>query len=178
MNTTTTYLVNAFLVLLVVRQIREHRLDLAALARPVIAVGVAAVLFVHTIPTQGNDRLLVLLCVSVGAVMGAVAGTATHIRNGADGSVLGRAGWLAAGLWVGGVGARMAFVFATTHGAGPAVASFSVAHDITGAEAWVAALVLMALADVMTRLVVVYVRGHRLTTALQAVPSIAVGPRA
>jgi hypothetical protein len=175
MNTTTTYLVNAFLVLLVVRQIREHRLDLAALARPVIAVGVAAVLFVHTIPTRGNDLLLVLVCVCVGAVMGAVAGSATHIRNGADGSVLGRAGWLAAGLWVGGVGARMAFVFATTHGAGPAVADFSVAHSISGADAWVAALVLMALADVLVRLAVVYLRGRSLTTTCPALPAIA-GP--
>ena len=38
----------------------------------------------------------------------------------------------------------------------------SVAHDITGSPAWVAVLVLMALADVLTRLVVIYLRGRRL----------------
>src|SRR5712691_657889 len=39
---TTMYLINGMLVLLVVRQIREHRLDLAGLAVPVLAVGAAA----------------------------------------------------------------------------------------------------------------------------------------
>ena len=50
----------------------------------------------------------------------------------------------------------MAFAFAATHGAGPAIARFSIAHQITGSGAWVAALVMMALADVLTRLAVVY----------------------
>ena len=63
-------------------------------------------------------------------------------------------------MWVVGVGGRMAFVFAATHGAGPAIGRFSIAHHITGSGAWVAALVMMALADVLTRLVVVYLRGR------------------
>jgi hypothetical protein len=33
---------------------------------------------------------------------------------------------------------------------------FSIAHHITGSAAWVTALVMMALADVLTRLVVIY----------------------
>jgi hypothetical protein len=36
------YVINAILVLMVVRQIREHSLDLQALAVPVLAVGAAA----------------------------------------------------------------------------------------------------------------------------------------
>jgi hypothetical protein len=51
-------------------------------------------------------------------VMGGLAGLATHLRRSGDGQVLGRAGWLAAGLWITGVGARMVFVFAA--GSGPA----------------------------------------------------------
>ena len=43
MNTTSAYIVNAILVLLVVRQIREHRMDLRGLAGPVLAVATAAV---------------------------------------------------------------------------------------------------------------------------------------
>ena len=66
-------------------------------------------------------------------------------------------------MWVAGVGGRMAFVFAATHGAGPAIGRFSVAHHITGSAAWVAALVMMALADVLTRLAVVWLRGRRLS---------------
>jgi hypothetical protein len=157
------YLINALLVLLVVRQIREHQLDLRALAVPVLAVAAAAVMFLHSVPVGGSDITLDLVGVSAGAAMGAIGGLATRLRPGADGRPLGRAGALAAGMWIAGVGARMAFYFAATHGAGPAIAAFSIAHHITGPAAWTAALVMMALADVLTRLVVVYLRGRRLT---------------
>jgi len=159
------YLINSALILLVIRQIREHPLDLRSLAAPVLAVGVAAVLFLHSVPAGGNDIALELACVLAGAAMGAIGGLATRLRLDADGRPLGRAGWLAASTWVGGVGARMGFAVAASYGAGPAIARFSIAHHITGSAAWVAALVMMALADVLTRLVVIYLRGHRLATA-------------
>ena len=161
----TTYLINGILVLLVVRQIREHRLDLAGLALPVLAVGAAASYFLHSVPGRGNDIALELICVTAGAIMGGLAGLTTHLRRGADGLPLGRAGWLAASLWIAGVGARMAFAFAASHGAGPAIGRFSIAHHITGSDAWIAALVMMALADVLTRLIVLYLRGRRLAPA-------------
>ena len=159
------YLVNTLLVLLVIRQVREHQLDLRALAVPVLAVGAAAVLFLHAVPAGGSDLALDLLGLTAGAAMGAVGGLATRLRIGADGRPLGRAGALAAGMWIAGTGARMVFYFAATHGAGPAIARFSIAHHITGSAAWTAALVMMALADVLTRLAVVYLRGRRLTAA-------------
>src|SRR5580700_8908290 len=168
------YLINALLVLLVVRQIREHQLDLRALAVPVLAVAAAAVMFLHSVPVGGSDITLDLVGVSAGAAMGAIGGLATRLRPGADGRPLGRAGALAAGMWIAGVGARMAFYFAATHGAGPAIAAFSIAHHITGPAAWTAALVRMALADVLTRLVVVYLRGHRLTAKATPVIALAV----
>ena len=163
MNTATMYVVNAVLVLMVIRQIREHPLDLRSLAVPVLAVGAAAALFLHSVPVAGNDFILELACVAAGATMGAVAGLAYKLRRGSDGRALGRAGWLAAGLWITAVGARMAFAIADKNGAGPAIGRFSMAHQITGEPAWVAALIMMALADVLTRLVVIYVRGRRLT---------------
>ena len=156
------YVINAILILMVIRQIREHPLDLRSLAIPVLAVGVAAFFFLHSVPLGGNDIALELACVLTGALMGAIGGFATNLRRGADGRPLGRAGWLAAGMWVGGVGARLAFAVAANNGAGPAIARFSVAHHITGAAAWVAALIMMALADVLTRLVIIYLRGRRL----------------
>ena len=60
--------------------------------------------------------------------------------------------------------ARLAFAVAASNGAGPAIARFSVAQHITGSAAWVAALVMMALADVLTRLVIIYLRGRRLAS--------------
>ena len=112
------YLINALLILLVVRQIREHQLGLRALAVPVLAVAAAAVTFLHAVPGGGSDRTLDLLGTSAGAAMGAVGGLATRLRPGPGGRPLGRAGALAAGMWIAGVGARMIFYFAATHGAG------------------------------------------------------------
>jgi hypothetical protein len=162
------YLINALLVLLVVRQVREHQLDARALAVPVLAVAAAAVMFLHAVPAGGSDITLDLLCAAAGAAMGAIGGLATRLRPGPGGRPLGRAGVLAASMWIAGVGARMAFYFAATHGAGPAIAAFSIAHHITGSAAWTAALVMMALADVTARLVTVYLRGRSL--AAKATP--------
>jgi len=91
MNTTSAYIINAILVFLVVRQIREHRMDLRGLAGPVLAVGAAAVLFLRSVPTGGNDLLLELACVTAGAVMGCLSGRFTHLRRGRGGQVLGPA---------------------------------------------------------------------------------------
>jgi hypothetical protein len=177
MNTITTYLINASLILLVIRQIREHPLDARSLAVPVLAVGAAALMILHTIPTGGSDLALEAAAVTAGATMGAIGGLATRLRLGADGRPLGRAGVLAASMWIGGVGARFAFAVAASNGAGPAIARFSVAHHITGSSAWVAALVMMALADVLTRLAVIYLRGRRLA-APAAAARIPAGARA
>jgi hypothetical protein len=169
---TNMYVINAILVLLVIRQIREHPLDLRSLAVPVLAVGCAAVMFLHSVPLGGNDIALELACVLAGVVMGAIGGLTTRLRLGAGGRPLGRAGWVAASMWVGGVGARLAFAVAAGNGAGPAIARFSIAHQITGSAAWVAALVMMALADVLTRLVVIYLRGRRLAAGSAAAAAL------
>ena len=168
MSNITTYLISASLILLVIRQIREHPLDARSLMAPVLAVGCAAVMFLHTVPLGGSDLVLEAACVLAGAVMGAIGGLATRLRLGADGRPLGRAGWLAAGMWVGGVGARLAFAVAAGNGAGPAIGRFSAAHHITSDKAWIAALIMMALADVLIRLVIIYLRGRRLTVSAPA----------
>jgi hypothetical protein len=120
------------------------------------------------VPAGGSDLVLEAAAVAAGAAMGAIGGLATRLRLGADGRPLGRAGILATGMWIGGVGARLAFAVAAGNDAGPAIARFSVAHQITGSAAWVAALVMMALADVLTWLVVIYLRGRRLAAGSAA----------
>ena len=140
-----------------------------------LAVGAAAVMFLHSVPTGGSDLALEAAGVLAGAAMGAIGGLATKLRLGADGRALGRAGALAASMWIGGVGARLAFAIVAGNGAGPAIARFSVAHQITGSAAWVATLVMMALADVLTRLAIIYLRGRRLAAvrALAGIPASA-----
>ena len=158
---------------MVVRQILWHRMDLRGLAGPVLAVGAAAVLFLNSVPTGGNDLWLEAACVAAGAAMGCLAGLFTHLRRDRDGLVWGHAGWVSASLWVTGMGARMAFVFAAANGLGPAIGHFSATHHITSSKAWVAALVMMALADVLTRLAVLFVRSRRLAATPAAVPVMA-----
>ena len=88
MNNITMYLINASLIFLVIRQIREHPLDARSLMAPVLAVGCAAVMFLHSVPAGGSDLVLEAACVAAGAVMGALGGLTTRLRLA-----------LTAGLW-------------------------------------------------------------------------------
>jgi hypothetical protein len=157
----TDYIINAILVLLVLRQMRENRLDLVSLVLPVLLVGAAAAYYLHSVPTAGNDIPLDLTLAAAGAILGVACALTTRVRRGPDGVALSRAGVAAAILWVAGIGARMGFALYSSHGGGPAIARFSVAHDITSSAAWVAALVIMALAEVIARTTTLRVRALR-----------------
>ncbi|MGZ4396741.1 MAG: hypothetical protein ACXVZ2_15410 [Gaiellaceae bacterium] len=159
---TTSYIINIVLVLLVVRQVRGRRLDFQNLVLPVLLVAAAASYFLHSVPTVGNDVALDVALGLTGVALGSLGGLFTRFHADRDGTLVARAGLVSAVLWVTGIGARMVFAYAVGHGAGPAVAHFSRAHAISGADAWVAALVLMALAEVTARLVVVHARSRRL----------------
>lgn len=157
--TTSEYLINAAFVLVVLRQARERRLDLRSFLVPLAIVAYVAHLYVHSLPTAGNDLVFVAILASVGLTLGILCGFATHVRT-SDGVALARVGWIAGILLVLGIGARMVFAFAIAHGAEPAVRSFSISHQI-GAAAWPVALVAMAICEVVARLVIVQVRGRR-----------------
>ena len=162
---TTDYLINAVLVLLVIRQIRGSKLDLINLVLPLVLVVGAACLFLKSFPTAGNDLVLIIAGAVVGALLGAGAAASTSLRLGADGVPFAKAGILAAVLWVVGIGFRMAFAYFSNHGAGPDIDRFSAQHAITSGQAWVAGLVLMALGEVLARMLVLRIRGHRLAVA-------------
>jgi hypothetical protein len=171
----TGYIINAILVLLVIRQIRGGRLDLRNLVLPVVLVAAAAAYYLRTVPTAGHDLALDITLAAVGAALGIACAMATRMRRGRDGVAFAQAGWLAAALWIIGIGSRMGFAFFSDHGAGPAIARFSISHQITGSDAWVAALVMMALAEVIARLVTLRLRAHALPAASAAAPAPAYG---
>jgi hypothetical protein len=166
----TDYLINAALVLLVLRQIRETRLSWQILVLPVLIVAGAAAYYLRSVPLSGNDIALYLTLGAIGATLGGLCALATHLRRDANGAVLSRAGWIAAILWVLGVGARMGFAYASTHGAGPAIERFSIAHSITSTDAYVAALFLMAISEVVVRLTVLALRARRTCAAAASAP--------
>jgi hypothetical protein len=164
----TGYIINSILVLLVLRQVRETKLGLASLVLPVVAVGVSAAYYLRSVPTAGNDLTFDLVLAAIGVTLGALCAIATRLRRGDDGVVLARAGVIAAALWIIGIGARIGFTLWSSHGGGPAIERFSVAHSITSPSAWVAAIVLMALSEVLARTAVLQVRARRLPAAVVA----------
>jgi hypothetical protein len=162
--TTSEYLLNAAFVLLVLRQARERELDRRSVIVPLVLMFFVGSTYLRTFPTAGNDLLLIVLLMAFGLTLGVLGGFATQVRAGEGGVALARVGWIAGGLLVFGIGARMAFAFAVGHGFEPAVRSFSIAHQI-GATAWTVALVSMALIEVGARIAVVQLRGRRLVAA-------------
>ena len=158
--TTTDYILNAVFVFLVLRQARERKLELKSMLVPLLVVFVVAHSFVHTIPTAGNDLVLIAALASVGITLGILGGLATHVRRDRDGSAYARVGWVAGTLLIAGFLARMGFVLAVENGGGPAIRSFSIANQL-GAAAWPVALVSMALLEVVVRILVVQLRTRR-----------------
>jgi hypothetical protein len=159
--TITDYLINFGLLALVILQIRGTRLDMKTALRPVILVAAAALYYLKGIPTSGNDLLLYAVLGGTGLLLGVACAMTTRVWRANDGHAYAKAGGIAALLWVVGLGGRMAFEEYSNHGGMRAIVHFSIAHDITGQDAWVAALVMMALAEVISRLVVIRFRGLR-----------------
>jgi hypothetical protein len=162
--TTSEYLLNAAFVLLVLRQASERELDRRSVIVPLLLMFFVGAQYLHTLPTAGNDLVLIVALAAVGLTLGVAGGFATQVRAGDGGVALARVGWIAGGLLVLGIGARMGFAFAVGHGFEPVLRSFSIAHQI-GAAAWPVALVLMALIEVGSRIAIVQIRGRRLVAA-------------
>jgi hypothetical protein len=162
--TTTDYLINILFVFIVFRQAQERRIDRRYFVLPFVLVAWVATQYVHSLPTAGNDLILIAALACVGLTLGTISGLATHIRRDQSGNALARVGWLAGILLVTGISSRMIFAFAISHGLEPVVRSFSIANHI-GAAAWPIAMVLMALCEVGGRLATVYLRTNQLTAS-------------
>ncbi|MEV8128562.1 hypothetical protein AB0P07_31695 [Streptomyces sp. NPDC085944] len=164
--TPTEWITDIALVLIVFRQLREARLDRRTFLIPLGIVAVVAYSYLDSVPTEGNDLVLTAVLAGVGAALGIAGGVCTRIRA-LDGHLLIKAGAVSAILWVLGMGARMGFQVWVAHGGGADdVARFSIAHHITSDQAWVAAFVLMAVTEVVTRVATIYLRSRAHARAL------------
>ena len=164
---TTDYIVNVSLVLIVLRQLKGGRLTAAGLLVPVLLIAATAFYYLRSIPTAGDDVVLEATLAGAGLVLGTLCGLATRVWR-ADGGIFVKAGPVAAALWIGGIGARMIFAYAADHGFGNAIGTFSRDHQITGASAWVAAFVLMALGEAVGRLLILQTRRFTARSATSA----------
>jgi hypothetical protein len=165
--TFTDWLVNIALVAIVLRQIRWNAVDKRFVILPIALVGWAASSYLKAIPTAGNDLVLVLALAAVGVTFGALSALATSVRV-ENGRAYVRARGLAVVLWVAGIGSRIAFVLYSEHGGASTIAHFSATHNITTEDAWIDALVLMALAEALTRVGFLVLRSYRALGAERA----------
>jgi hypothetical protein len=168
--TSTDYILDITLILLVLLQIKERPFTRQAIIRPLVVVGIAAASYFHTLPTAGNDLALIIACTLLGVMIGTASGYATIMRPSSNGEVLVRAGLTAATLWVLGMGIRFAFIFWMTHGGAGTVTHFSSIHQITSTAAWTDALLGMALGEVLSRTGTLLARKHTIQTRRHAYP--------
>ena len=148
---TTQYLLNAGLLAFVLwanlgtRAVTRSRFTL-----PLLLVAVAAGVFLRDVPTAGNDVELELAGVAAGAVLGLVAASLVRVER-SQGRLVMRAGAAYAALWIAVIGGRCVFAYGADHWFSHAIGQFSRTHQITGADAWTTAFILMALAMVVAR---------------------------
>lgn len=68
--TATEWITDIILILVVFRQLREGRLDLKSFLIPLGIVAFVAYMYLDTVPTGGNDLVLIGTLMSVGAALG------------------------------------------------------------------------------------------------------------
>jgi hypothetical protein len=148
----------------IVWNMRRHELTSRRLRRPLIIAAAICLAFLHGVPIDGADGVLVAAGCLAGIGCGALSGLATRLELDARGHVIATGTPLAVGVTVVAFAGRMAFAVAATHGLGPAIARFSGEVGIHSQEAWVASLVLMAVADLAVRALILWQRRHSLAT--------------
>jgi hypothetical protein len=160
--TTTDYLIDSALVLLVLLQLKERQLTTKSIVRPIVILAVAVANYFHSIPTTGNDLVLITVLGLSGLSIGVASGVTVKMRRGDHGEVLARAAWGSAFFWVLGMGSRFAFLVWISHGGMASIASFSAAHSITSGAAWTDALLGMAVFEVLGRSLIMALRRRQL----------------
>ena len=154
------YLLNATLIGLVALQIHGHRVTAVRLFVPVALTIWGASQFLQSVPTAGSDLALEVSLVLAGCCLGGLAALATGVHRDGEGAIA-KAGAAAALLWVVGIGARVGFYLWVTHGGQATVSSFNASVHVTSGAAWAAGFILMAMAEVVSRTGVLYLKTVR-----------------
>lgn len=136
---------------------------------PVVLVVVAGWFFLQDLPTTAGDTRLELAGALIGVALGVAAAALMPVRRDGAGRIVTTAGVGYALLWITVIGGRIAFAYSATGWASRPVGEFSKAQQITGAAAWTAAFVLMALAMVLTRVAVTAAHARIISTRRVAV---------
>ena len=147
---------------MVLIQLRERRLTVTSLIRPFLIAGIAVLIYLRGISTAGNDLRLLALAGAAGLLISAASGQTFLMRTIPGSGVLARSGWASGMFWILGTGSRFAFLIWISHGGAAPVARFSAEHAITSKEAWIVALLAMAVSEVGGRALVQALRRYHL----------------
>ena len=154
MNITEVILFGGLALFVIATQLGRHSVSLHRFLMPLVAVVAVAFSYLKGIPTAGGDLSFEIICTLVGVAFGLLAISLVRVeRDGRTGRLMTQAGIAYAAVWLVAFGGRLAFGWAAGSVWQQQVGQFSFDHQITGAGAWTAAFVLMAIAMVATRTV-------------------------
>src|SRR4051794_39874208 len=150
--TTTMYLLNLGLLAFVLwANLGTRTVTRSRLALPVLLVVGAGAVFLRDVPTAGHDVTLEAAGIGAGVVLGLLAGALVRLERDRTGRLVRRAGAVYAALWVAVIGGRMLSAYGAAHWFPAAIGRFSMTYQITGADAWTAAFILLSLSMVLAR---------------------------
>jgi hypothetical protein len=130
---------------------------------PILLVVIVGFIFLRSVPTTGNDVGLDVILGLVGLGLGVLAGSLMAVRRDpTHGSLVTQAGAAYAAVWIAVIGGRILFAYGSDHWFSGGIGAFSRQHAITGASAFTAAFVIMAIAMVATRVAVTAVKTERI----------------
>ncbi|TWD80743.1 hypothetical protein FB561_1831 [Kribbella amoyensis] len=136
--------------------------------RSVLAVGVIIALFVRSLPTVGNSLTLQLAGVGLGVVFGLLVAVFLPTERAGNGEIYTRAGLAYAVAWTVLSAGRVVFAFGAEHWFAEELITFSIKHQIAGADAYANAFVFLSLAMVLTRSAVLLGKARKLRAAAPA----------
>ena len=150
--TLTTWIIDVLLILLVLRQVRVRALTTRMVIVPTILIAWAFVTYFKGFTLNTADFVLIAIFTVIGIALGVASGLLTKVWRGQQ-HILCQATVLAAIAWIAGMGFRLGFqLWADAKSGENWVTRFSITHHINSKQAWVCALLLMALGEVAARI--------------------------
>ena len=162
MNTTQWLLNIGLLVFVLGTNLGTRPVTRTRIILPVLIAVVAGMLFLGNVPVRGNDVALDYIGGGIGVALGILAGLFMRIERTGTFRTVSKAGTSYAAVWILVIGGRVAFAQSADGWAAQAVRQFSIDNHITGADAWTAAFIIMALAMVASRVATTIVRAQAL----------------
>ncbi|GAA1904891.1 hypothetical protein GCM10009753_39240 [Streptantibioticus ferralitis] len=151
------------LTIILATDLGRRRVTNMRMLRSLLAVGIVIALFVHSLPTDGNDVSLQLVGIGVGAICGLIAGALLPAhRDPASGEIYTTGGIGYALLWLVLSSTRVLFAYGTEHWFSQGIIKFSIDYKLSGQDVYANAFVFMSLAMVLARSAVLLTRRRKL----------------